>query len=235
MELFIKRFIYCQIKSKIMRATVLLTLCNLLTLYATGFSQSTLTMKGDNVTLKNALVQIEENAQVKFVYRDETINDFNVSFDFQNTPVEESLKTILKGTGSTYHLLDNNLIVISPIELLQGITVTGMVADKDGPLPGVNVTIKGSTLGIVTNAGGNYSLTVPDANTVLVFSFVGYATQEIVVGSQRMINVELVEDFQTLEEVVVVGYSTQRKSDIAVVVFPISNMDKSWNTTSQIN
>ena len=95
------------------------------------------------------------------------------------------------------------------------ISVTGTVADETNtPIPGANVVVKGTFTGQITDAAGRYSITVPNENTVLVFSFVGYVSQEIMAGTSRIINVTLVEDTQHIEEVVVVGYGTQRKSDV---------------------
>lgn len=93
--------------------------------------------------------------------------------------------------------------------------VSGKVTTTNNEgLPGVNVVIQGTTQGTVTDIDGNYNLPVPDPNATLVFSFIGYAPQEIPVNSQSTINVTLEEDVEQLEEVVVVGYGTQRKSDL---------------------
>jgi len=93
----------------------------------------------------------------------------------------------------------------------QGIAITGTVTDISGTIPGVNVTVKGTLLGTVTDVNGKYQLTVPSAESVLIFSFVGYVTTEKVVGSQREINVEMTEDATRLEEVVVIGYGVLQK------------------------
>ena len=216
MKIFIKQVFFQQINLKFMKVTVFLILCNLFTLHAsTVFSQNNVTMKGDNIPLKSALVQIENEAQVKFVYRDETISNFNVNFDFRNSTIEETLNVLLNGTGNTYRPLDNNLIVITPIESAkQGITVTGTVTDNSGALPGVNVTVKGAAIGVVTDVNGKYQITVPDADAVLVFSFVGYITTDIPVGTQRVIDIVLPEDTQQIEEVVVtaMGIKKERKA-----------------------
>ena len=99
--------------------------------------------------------------------------------------------------------------------LAQGIAVTGVVTDDVGePLPGVNIVIKGTTIGQVTDMNGQYAINVSNQDAVLVFSFVGYTVQEIVVGSRRVIHVTLSEDTQEMEEVVVVGYGVQRKRDV---------------------
>ena len=96
----------------------------------------------------------------------------------------------------------------------QGITVTGIVTEKGEPLPGVNVTVKGTSIGIITDPNGLYSLTVPDQNSVLTFSYIGYATKEFTVGNLTVINIELEEDILSVDEVVVVGYGTQRKVNL---------------------
>ena len=213
MNLFIKQFFY-QIISKEMRLVVLLMLCNLLAIHATVYSQNIVTMRGESVPLKSVLVQIEQDSQVKFVYRDETISDYIVSFDFQNTTIEETLNVLLRSTGNTYHLLGNNLIVITPSEQAQaqGINITGRVIDSGGEtLPGVSVMLQGTMQGTVTDLNGVYSLTVPDENAVLVFSFIGFSTQEIIVGSQRSVNVTLIDDASEIEELVVIGYGTRAR------------------------
>ncbi|HYF68235.1 MAG TPA: TonB-dependent receptor [Ohtaekwangia sp.] len=109
---------------------------------------------------------------------------------------------------------------------LQEIVVNGKVTDeKNSPLPGVNVVIEGSTIGTVTDMNGEYALTVSDGNAVLLFSFIGYVTKEISVGGQTRIDVQLKADTQTLSEVVVVGYGTQRKSDLTGSVGQVSAED----------
>ena len=96
----------------------------------------------------------------------------------------------------------------------QGNTITGTVTDKGEPLPGVNVSVKGTTIGMATNEDGKYEITIPSTGTVLVFSYIGYVTAERTVGNQRVINVEMTEDAQIIDEVVVVGYGTQRKVNL---------------------
>lgn len=97
----------------------------------------------------------------------------------------------------------------------QGVTVTGTVTDDYGdPLIGVNVLVRGTTTGAITDIDGRYSVAVSGNQSVLLVSYVGFLPQEITVGNQRTINVVMREDAQGLDEVVVVGYGTQRKSDI---------------------
>ncbi len=108
--------------------------------------------------------------------------------------------------------------------LAQTRTVTGKVISSDdgAPVPGVNVQVKGTSTGTVTDANGNYSISV-GSNAVLVFSFVGYATQEVAVGSQSVVDVTLQSDVTALTEVVVVGYGTQEKKEITSAVSSIKS------------
>ncbi|MFT6797192.1 MAG: hypothetical protein ACJART_002343, partial [Maribacter sp.] len=93
-------------------------------------------------------------------------------------------------------------------------TITGTISDASGFIPGVNIVAKGTTNGVVTDFDGNYQISNITSDAVLVFSYLGYKTVEIVVGQQDTINVSMEEDTQALDEVIVVGYGTQRKSNV---------------------
>lgn len=102
-----------------------------------------------------------------------------------------------------------------PDMFAQQIKVTGKVTDSTNEgMPGVNVQVKGTTTGTITDFDGNYSIDVPDSKSTLVFSFIGYVTQQLPVGGKKVLNVQLKDDTQTLDEVVVVAYGTARKSDL---------------------
>ncbi len=120
-------------------------------------------------------------------------------------------KNINKGYGNKYIKEGENPKVSSVVITVQGL-VTGQNAGES--LPGVSVYVKGSTTGTITNAEGKYTIEVPDNNATLVFSFIGYIAQEVVVNNQTTINVVLQEDFKALDEVVVTGYSTERVVDL---------------------
>ena len=122
---------------------------------------------------------------------------------------------------STIQKLSCLLFMIFPFfALAQDRTVSGKVTDAEtgDNLPGVNIIIKGTTVGTSTDASGNYSLSVSGDNAVLVFSFIGYLTAEAPIGNQSVINQTLQSDIKSLEEVVVVGYGTQRKADLTGAV-----------------
>jgi TonB-linked SusC/RagA family outer membrane protein len=104
------------------------------------------------------------------------------------------------------------------------ITVTGTIRDEAAqPIPGVNILLKGTTTGTTSDANGAYTLTVPDENGVLVFSFIGYATQEIPIGNRTVIDVTMASDAVALSEIVVTGYGSQSKRDITGAVSTINS------------
>ena len=117
-------------------------------------------------------------------------------------------------------------LVTSPYTYAQT-TLTGTVTDSEdgGVLPGVNVVIKGTTVGTVTNVEGSYSLTAPDDATTLVFSSVGYIVQEVDIGNQTTVSVSLEPDVQSLTEVVVVGYGTQDSRDVTAAIASVDSKD----------
>ena len=106
----------------------------------------------------------------------------------------------------------------------QGLQVTGVVSDENGEtMPGVNVWVKGTNNGVVTDTNGNYSITVSGSDAVLQFTFIGYNPQEIVVGSQRQITVTMVESTTAIDEVVVIGYGTARRQDVTGSIASVNN------------
>lgn len=107
----------------------------------------------------------------------------------------------------------------------QDITVTGTVTDNLGPVIGASIQVEGTTIGCITDVDGNYSLPNVPTKSTLIFSYIGYQTQKVVVNGQTKINVKLVEDSQLLQEVVVVGYGVQRKSDLTGAVASVKTAD----------
>lgn len=104
--------------------------------------------------------------------------------------------------------------------------VTGKVSDGGGiGLPGVSVTVKGTTQGSVTDGNGNYTVNVASANSVLVYSYIGYLNKEVVIGNQNQVNITLAEDVANLSEVVVVGYGTQKKSQMTGAISSVSGKE----------
>ncbi|MEH6408301.1 MAG: TonB-dependent receptor, partial [Leeuwenhoekiella sp.] len=117
------------------------------------------------------------------------------------------------------------LIVTSSFSFSQN-TITGKVEDNNGmPLPGVSISEKNTSNGVVTDFDGNYTITTASANSTLVFSYVGFTTQEIAVGSESSISIILEENLESLSEIVVIGYGTQRMADVTSAVASVKSED----------
>jgi len=128
--------------------------------------------------------------------------------------------------------------LILPFALLFGSfiyaqTVTGTVSDNSGPVPGVNIIVQGTTTGAQTDFDGNYSLDVGSDDAILVYSFIGYATQTIPVNGQSVINVTLAEDAAQLDEVVVVGYGSTTRKEVTTAVTSVSTEDFNQGTINE--
>jgi TonB-dependent starch-binding outer membrane protein SusC len=214
---------------RLMKLTFLFLVVGLMQLSASVYSQSTkLSLDMRNAKVAEVLDAIESQSEFRFAYSPGYI-DLNreVTVDIREKTIDESLKVVFAGTKVEFGVFDRHILlypeslkpgaepVISHATGAQQRTVSGAVTDEAGePLPGVTVLVKGTTQGTVTNADGNYSLTnIPD-NATLVFSFVGMLTQEVEVGDQSTINMTMVFDAIGIEEVVAVGYGTQRKVNL---------------------
>lgn len=141
-----------------------------------------------------------------------------------------------KSMKSSKSLLILMFLLLGTLSALAQKTVRGMVSDAAGePLIGVNVIVKGSTTGTVTDMDGNYSLEVPGNDVVLVFSYIGYSTVEVPVGNQTTINQMLSEDTQLIEEVVVVGYGVQKKVTVTGSVSSVSGAELKASPTTNLS
>ncbi|MBE0675257.1 MAG: SusC/RagA family TonB-linked outer membrane protein, partial [Bacteroidales bacterium] len=196
-------------------ATFLLLTC-FTTFASPGYSQpEKVTVNLNDANLKEFFGAIEKQTQYKFLYRDDAVENIVVSLDEMDKPLDQVLHQILEGSGFSYKILDNNLIVIGSKEVLQQQKITGTVTDEnEKPLAGVTVLVIGTSNGAMTNIDGNYSLDVEGTDAILKFSFIGYVTQEIRVGNQPSINVKMVTEVTSLEDIVVVGYGTIKKSSL---------------------
>lgn len=214
-------------KSKVllaMKLTILVFLIGIMQSFAIGtYAQVTkLNLKMQNSSIKDVLAQVEEKSEFYFLYNSKLVDvERKVNVSGSDMTIIDLLNQLFADGRVTYNIVDRQIVLSSremtappPATQQQG-TVTGRVTDKAGaPLPGVTVVVKGTTTGTITDNNGNFSLTnVPPTGT-LVFSFVGMRSQEVVVGNQNVINVELQEDAIGIEEVVAIGYGTQKKVNV---------------------
>jgi TonB-linked SusC/RagA family outer membrane protein len=218
------------------KLTLILTLFCVLQLSATVYSQTRLTVDSKNRTVKEVLYDIENQSTFRFFYN-EKFMDLNrrIGFDIKNQSIDDVMNRLFGESGVTYKIMENNLIVITPGDnVQQNKSVRGKVTDKDGqPLPGVSVVIKGTTQGTVTNTDGEYFLSNTPANVTLHFSFVGMKMQEIAAGSQTNINVVMEEETVGIEEVVAVGYGTQKRANLTGAVSTVSLPQMEKRTVAQ--
>ncbi len=190
----------------------------------------------ENASLIEAFSFIERQTGFTFNYDYNQLeeNKTKINFYKRKSTVEELLLHISGQAGLRFRQVNNNINVANnPLSdkkenvkieiIIQGVTISGKIisAEDQVGLPGVNIIVKGTTVGSVTDVDGNYTLKVPDQNTILVFSSVGYVQQEIIVGNQTVINVSLSTDVMALSEIVVVGYGNQKRSDITGAVSSI--------------
>ncbi len=196
----------------------------------------------NNKPVIDVLTEIEKQTDYLFVYSsDEISTNRKVSVRANNESIDKVLKDIFFNTDIESKIEGKNILLVKKQENIAAIrqsgpVVTGIVTDYLGdPLPGVNIRVKGIDAGAITDIDGNFRLEVPYANATLVFSFVGFQPQEVALGGRDHITVQLVEDSKALEEVVVVGYTTQRKATITGSVATITTKDLKQSPTANIN
>jgi TonB-linked SusC/RagA family outer membrane protein len=187
-----------------------------------------ITLQAKDETVKSVLGRIEKQAHVHFQYSSQLIGaGRQVSVSAVNKPLASVLYDMLEPLRINYRLVDDG-IILKPAPILSSITevtVSGRVLDENGTgLPGVNVLVQGTVNGTQTDAEGHYTLTAPD-NATLVFSYVGYTAQEVVLGGRSTVDVKLVPDVKQLSDVVVVGYGTQRRADVTGSVASVSGAE----------
>lgn len=212
-----------------MKITTLLLFVSLLQISANVNSQSTrISLKAENATLKQVFAEIEKVSEFRFLYHD-GITDLNkvVSLNIDKENIIDVLNQVFRDTHSSFKVLENNLVVVVPTAAYQKFNVTGLVTDAETgePLVGVNIVVKGTTLGVITDMDGKYSIDVPDPNATLVISSIGYATAEVSVNNQQTLDVALQPELKNLEEVVVVGYGTQKKETLTGAISTIRSKD----------
>jgi TonB-dependent starch-binding outer membrane protein SusC len=224
-------------------ATVLLILGILQAHAADAYSQKTrLSLKFSDTKLINVLDAIEKESEFFFLYNEKLLDtDRQVNINENDQSIDVILSDLFKGTDVRYTIIDRKIILAPDYlnkesksgNVSQQQIVTGVVTDSQTgqSMPGVNIIIKGTTIGTITDANGKYSINVTDRNAVLIFSFIGYGTMEIPISGKTVIDAALTSESKALEEVVVIGYGTQKKSDLtgSVVRINVAGTEKAGN------
>ena len=181
--------------------------------------------------IEAAFRMIENSTDFRFAYRNSELPKTRVTVVKEERSLADLLRSISEQAGLSFKRIDGT-IYVKPVKkekqevvesILEEISISGKVTDEAGEgLPGATVNVKGTTTGTITDVDGRYTITAPD-DAILVFSFVGYITEEIPVNNTTTINVAMSPDITSLEEIVVIGYGTQKKSDLTGAISSISN------------
>jgi len=210
-----------------MKLTVLLIFL-VVASFGNSFSQVTLSLHFNKANIHDVLGSIEKKTDYIFLYKDEILNGSKeISVDFVDAKFDKVLKSVCEQGNVDYEVREQQIILkekanvpaLPEQQQPRKKEISGRVSDSKGqPIPGVTIVLKGTTTGITTDNDGKFQLSVPlDANT-LVFSFVGMKTQEIPIAGKTSFIVAMEEETVGVDEVVVVGYGTQKKSDITGTV-----------------
>jgi TonB-linked SusC/RagA family outer membrane protein len=201
---------------KTAKSTIII--CCLFILQTTAFAQSNIriTIKKAEITLQNALVEVERQSKLSVAYNQSQLSgQRQLSLNIVNQPLESALKTILKGTGFSYKLTDKYIMIVpekKETNSQASKTVKGKIVDENGePLIGVNVAVDGTTTGTITDFDGNFSMSA-FANSTLKVSYIGYATQLVAVSDKEFYSITMRPDNEVLDEVVVTALGIKRET-----------------------
>lgn len=227
-----------------MRITVVALFTCIYTLFAVeaDSQNAKVSIQANGFSIQEVMREIEKQTDYLFVYDKNEVNvNRKVSVNVNNESVSEVLNRVFEGTGVAYKVVGKNITLVKGAVALEnmvkqqtGKKVTGTVLDQNGePVIGANVVVKGTTNGTITDVDGKFTLEVPD-DAVLQVTYIGYNPAEVKVGKESVIRIVLREDTQALDEVVVVGYGTQKKVSVTGSIASVSSEDITKVPTSNI-
>jgi len=222
-----------------MKLTTFLIIITMFNVQANNYAQTKkITLNLNNVSINEALNKIEHLSEFKFLFnrKDIDVNKIiNVKADKEK--IKNILEVIFYNMNISFELLDKQIIItkgqnsnlLATDKSNQQTEISGTVSDNQGtPLPGASIIVKGSKLGASTDFDGKFTLLLPNNASSLIVSFIGYKTQEIAINNQDTFHIILIEDASSLDEVIVTGYTSERKSDLTGAV-SIVKMDEVVN------
>ena len=222
---------------KIMRFPIFILFLSLSQAFAVdSYSQLTkLSLDFKNAKIEDVLDKIEKSSEFYFMYNKGMVDvERKIDIQVEEKGINQILDKVFENTGISYSITNRQILLINNSMVNNGAelnsqqlkSVSGKVTDSTGAsLPGVSVVVKGTTIGVITDNNGYYSLSKVPENATLQFSFVGMKTQEIVVGSKTTINVTLTDETIGIEEVVAVGYGVQKKVNLSGAVSTVKGTD----------
>ncbi|WP_345209108.1 TonB-dependent receptor [Mucilaginibacter gynuensis] len=174
-----------------------------------------------NASLKEVFSVLEKKGSIRILYSEQDIPKKQITLKADSIAVIEVLEKAIANSNLKINVQENGLITVAPLLVAAPIVVKGVISDSQGPLPGVSITVKGTKEATVSDINGKFSITV-ESNAVLVFTSVGYDTQEIPVDGKTALTVTLLSSNKNLNEVVVIGYGTARKVSLTGAVDRVS-------------
>lgn len=213
-----------------MKLTVLLMTMALLQVHAAGYSQ-TVTLSQRNTSLDKVFREIKKQTGYTFLYTDEQlVHGREVTVQLKNASLQQALDACFRDQPLTYTINDRIIIVKRKIpeapspQAMEDKEISGKITNEKGePLPGVTIQVKGTSKGVVTNEHGEYSISIPDDNAVLIVSSLGYNRAEVPVNGRTSLPVTLTPSASNINELVVVGYGEQRKGTLTNSITSISS------------
>ena len=200
-------------------------------------SEITVDLKGEPKSLRGLFKVLEKQTEFSFVYNDNIVDDSQqLSINAKKEDLYKVLTVIASQAGLSFKRINDNIFVSNNSDITKNdlvsefmetmVTISGKVteAETGDPLPGVSILVKGTSTGTTTDMNGEYSLNASEGD-VLQFSYIGFLVQEVPVGNQTTINITMQPDLEQLEEVVVVGYGTQKKSDLTGALSSVEAKD----------
>lgn len=218
-------------------------------LLAQEFLNQRLTVSWHMQKIETILEELESKANVRFLYSPELVNSSRqISFARRNSKLSTILDDLSEQLHVSYEISGKSIILKPRMGSLKTLPsmqsaeesvidrrITGKITDENGePLPGVSVQVKGTTSGTSTDTDGSFSLSVPDQAEALIVSYIGYVTQEIVLGNQTHLTITLEPDIKSLGEVVVVGYGTVKKRDLTGSVGSVGAQELAARGTTSV-
>jgi len=204
----------------------------------THSQKATMTFSMQNATIEQVLDKIEKETDYTFLFTDNSVNTSRrVNVNIETDDINDMMRALFNGTDVIYSVIDKHVVLSEKSNWKeasqQGRNITGIVSDEYGmPIIGANVFEKGTSNGTITDVDGKFALNISTGPT-LVVSYIGYISQEILVANRSNFSIVLVEDNKTLNEVVVVGYGTQKKVNLTGSVAAVSGEEISRRQVAQ--
>lgn len=234
-------------RNRTMKLSFVLLVFALLNVQANSFSQNTkIDLNVENENIQTVLEKIESESDFRFFYKSGVIDIHRtISISVKKKKLPDILDIIFKGRPVEYTFIDNQVVLkrttdkdrnqlgllrkpqmVVPSKQNFQQSITGTITDAQGePIPGVSVIEKGTSNGVAADFDGNYSIEVSNPDAILIFRSIGFAVQEIPIAGQSIIDVTMLEDAQSLDEVIILGYASQGKSDLTGAVSTLQSDD----------